>query len=54
MRFSALAFVALSVFLIAPPSFAVADNDASLLKLEEKFFQHTYPKESIDGRLYRI
>ncbi len=54
MRFSALAFVALSVFLIAPPSFAVADNDASLLKLEEKFFQHTYPKESIDGRLDRI
>lgn len=53
-RFSAVAFVALSVFLVAPASFAVADNDGNLLKLEEKFFQHTYPKESIDARLDRI
>lgn len=54
MRFSALAFVAASLFLVAPPSFAVADNDSNLAKLEEKFFQHTYPKESIDQRLDRI
>lgn len=53
-RISAVAFVALSVFLIAPASFAVSDNDGNLLKLEEKFFQHTYPKESIDARLDRI
>lgn len=53
-RVSALAFVALSLFLIAPASFAVAENDSNLLKLEEKFFQHTYPKESIDARLDRI
>lgn len=54
LRVSALAFVALSVFLVAPSSFAVADNDGNLLKLEEKFFQHTYPKDSIDERLDRI
>lgn len=54
VRISALAFVALSLILVTPPVFAVADNDASLLKLEEKFFQHTYPKETIDGRLDRI
>jgi len=52
---SALALVALSLFLSAPPSFsAVAGNDSNLAKLEEKFFQHTYPKETIDERLDRI
>jgi len=53
-RVSALAFVAMSVLLAAPPSFAIAENDSNLLKLEEKFFQHTYPKETIDARLDRI
>lgn len=54
MRFSALAFVAMSVFLVAPAAFAVADNDSNLLKLEDKFFHKTYPKETMDARLDRI
>ncbi|MCC7529797.1 MAG: hypothetical protein IT342_14840 [Candidatus Melainabacteria bacterium] len=53
-RLSALAFAALSVFLIAPASFAVANNDSNLLKLEDKFFHKTYEKELMDARLDRI
>jgi hypothetical protein len=54
LHLAAVAFMALSLFLVAPPSFAVADNDSNLAKLEEKFFQHTYPKETVDARLDRI
>lgn len=48
--------IALSLLVGAciPPAFAVNGNDASLLKLEQKFFYTTYSKETIDARLDRL
>ncbi|MBC7999322.1 MAG: hypothetical protein IAF58_15335 [Leptolyngbya sp.] len=53
-RVSAFAAFSLSLFLSVPASFAVAPNDSNLLKLEDKFFHKSYPKETMDERLDRV
>lgn len=53
-RASAFAAFSLSLFICAPASFAVSPNDSNLLKLEDKFFHKSYPKETMDERLDRI
>ncbi|HEY9868267.1 MAG TPA: hypothetical protein V6D08_03810, partial [Candidatus Obscuribacterales bacterium] len=51
-----LASVALGATLLLSPVCRAADGSAepSLSKLEVKFFQHDYPKETIDSRLERL
>lgn len=44
----------LCVFSVQAPAFAALSDDPNLVKLEQKFFQHSYPKESNEERLDRL